>query len=210
MLASELVAAVKSEGGFDVTDLQALGWVNQRYREAVATARWREASVSLGVTVIGQSVYALADRVVEVHAVKVGSAPYSRIGAQDLWYVRSGVRRLRGPGGIFAPSYDEDGAKGVDLQPVPDTAGVEITALAAVEPVDLTVLPDLTPIIPSDLHGGLIDGGIAIGLERLDERLQDAAVFKAKFDDMVERLRRRKNSRVGAGPVQIQIAGKHF
>ena len=47
----DLVAAVKSEASFDVSDSVALAWLNRRHRAMVARSRCLRYSVSLGNTV---------------------------------------------------------------------------------------------------------------------------------------------------------------
>jgi hypothetical protein len=82
---------------------------------------------------------------------------------------------------------------------------VEITALAAMVPAEMT--SGMSPVIPEDMHGDLLDGAIALGLLRMDERADSAATFEARFERMVEKLRRRKNSRVGSRVSRMKLYG---
>src|SRR3982751_6313077 len=61
----ELVAAVKAEGGFDVADAIAGGWLNENHQKAVAEAQWLMRTLELGPTVAGVAAYALPDDVVD-------------------------------------------------------------------------------------------------------------------------------------------------
>jgi hypothetical protein len=40
---------------------------------------------------------------------------------------------------------------------------------------------------------------------RIDERPDSAALFQQRFSEMVQELRRRKNSRIGSEPGRVQI-----
>lgn len=202
MTIAEIIAAAKTEGGLDATDAQVQGWVNNRLRRLYAESLWRMQERSLGVTVAGTGRYAIPADVADIRRVTVGGTPYSAASTEELWNLRAGTQYLSGLGGVFAPGYD-DTTDYIELWPVPDTAGQQIVALAAAVPADLT-LSD-TPAIPSDFHDLLVEGAIADGLARLDEHLQESDRWEARWTAGVERLRRRRNSRVGSGPQQIRV-----
>jgi hypothetical protein len=63
------------------------------------------------------------------------------------------------------------------------------------------------PVIPEAYHVGIVWGAVATGLMLVDEDQQSAAGYEQKFEKVKAELTRRKNKRVGSGPVQIQIAG---
>jgi hypothetical protein len=198
----QLIDAVRTEGGFDVSPEQAKAWILQRYKAMVARAGWRMATVDVAMSVAGESQYTLSDDLVDVRRVLVGGTPYDLISAEEMFDLKSGRRFKTGVGGLFAPAWDADAGKFVEVYPAPDTDGEAISALAAVEPPDIETME--SPDIPVDLHEYLVDGAIAVGLARIDERLPEADRFEQRFEDGVEKLRRRRNTRVGSGPQAIR------
>lgn len=210
MTFDELVEKVLRQGGFDVTSSVAGGWVNEVHRKAVAESQWEMRSLSLGVTVVDQAEYDIPDRVVDIVGIFLlgddGSpGDWQRISTTEMWDVRAGRLQVSGSGGVFAPAFGDNDEKRVELWPPPEDAGVEITALAAMVPAELT--SGMSPVIPEDMHGDLLDGAIALGLLRMDERADSAAAFEARFERMVEKLRRRKNSRVGSRVSRMKVYG---
>jgi hypothetical protein len=208
----ELVSGVLEQGGFDVSTAVAGGWVNEVHAKAVAESEWQQQSLPLGVTAIGVAQYAIPDAVVDIVGITLNDgsgvgqpSDWQRVSATELWDVQAGRRSLVGSGGVFAPAFSAVGEKRVELYPVPITAGVAIMALAAMAPAPMS--SGMSPVIPSDMHGDLMDGAIALGLLRMDERADSAASFDARFREMVGKLRRRKNSRVGSRVSRIRVAG---
>ncbi len=214
MTFAALVTRVQVEGGADtttsgVTAATVKARLNDRYRQLVSWSKWNMASVSLGMTVIGQAEYALPSNVVDLAAVKVGTTPYARAGQEDLWSLTAGRTRLGGDQGIFAPDYTAAGVHQIELYPVPTAAGDEITGLASVIPADLVNDSDI-PIIPEDFHYAIAEGAVADLLAFVDERPEQAVYFEERFAKAVDGLTRRKNSRIGSGPSQVAVAGYHF
>lgn len=185
------------------------GWANEVHRKAVAESQWQMESLSLGVTVVGVAELDVPERVVDVVGIYLddgsGPAHYSRISTTELWELKGGRRGLRGEGGVFAPAFGSAGERRVELYPAPVQAGVEVVALAAVVPA--TMVSGMSPVIPEDMHGDLKDGAIALGLLRVDERPDSAALFEQRFQTMVAKLRRRKNSRIGSGTARMRVKG---
>lgn len=214
MLTSEMVTAVRSEGGFDSTssnstDAVILSWLNQRYREMVAESKWLKSVRDLGPTVAGQAQYAVPDDVTDVRSLRInGSRQWLLVSTEDLWALQDGSAWTRGAPGVFAPNFESDGGPVIEMFPAPTTSGYEITALCAVLPADLTV--DATPKVPVDMHQPLVDGAIALGMQRVFERSDLAAPYEGKFQGALDKLKRRANSRIGSGPRQFKVAGVHF
>lgn len=211
---SEISSGVASEGGFDVASTMIDGWVNEVYRKAVAKAQWLMRSLEVGPTVAGAATYALPAGVVDLAGLFLPDAAtgrqltYNRTSTEALWAVKAGTSRLAGSGGVFAPAFDSVSVALVELYPVPTTSGLSITALAAMIPTTLTAAD--TPVIPEDMHGDLKDGAIALGLLRIDERPDAAALFEQRFQTMVGELRKRKNSRVGSGSSRMKVYGSDW
>ena len=73
---------------------------------------------------------------------------------------------------------------------------------AAVRPLRASTSPTTaraSPPFPTDFDQALVDGAVAIGLARMDERFDSASYFDARFQDAIGRLRRRRHARVGRG-----------
>lgn len=212
MLFEEIVATVADQGGFDTratgsstADVQ--GWVNEAYRKLVVRSRWRKAQVQIATTVVDQAEYALSDDVVDIlEGVIVDGAPYSSVGQETLWRLKNG--NATADGGVWAGDYTDTGAQQIELYPAPAEAGLSIQALALLAPAALS--DGDTPIVPVDFHDAIVDGAIATGLRREDERIAEADSYEARFREEIETLRRRGNMRLSSGPVQIQVGGFHF
>ena len=94
--------------------------------------------------------------------------------------------------------------------PAPEETGLAITAgRATIIPADLDTSSS-NPIIPEDLEPQLIAGAIATGKKRVENRPDLAQPFEDEFADGVQKLRRRKGSRVGGGVASIPVWGRHF
>lgn len=210
MTFDEVVAAVGSEGGFDVSTAMQGGWVNEVHQKAVGAAQWMMRSLELGPTVAGTATYALPDDVVDLAGLYLqppGATPlpYERASTAMLWSLKTGMSWTTGPGGVFVPSFDADAAALIELWPVPATSGAAINALAAMIPP--LMVSGSSPVIPADMHGDLKDGAIALGLLRIEERPDSAALFDARFQAMVGNLRKRRKSRVGSGTARMRVRG---
>lgn len=208
----ELVEGVGAEGGFDVPAAMRGGWINEVHQKAVAEAQWQMKKLQLGPTVAGTAVYAVPADVADVaglFTLVAGGSPviFDRASIEQLWAVQSGAARFR-RAGVFAPAFDESAVAGIELYPVPVVSGVAITALAAMIPP--AMVSGGSPVIPLDMHGDLKDGAIALGLLRIDERPDSAALFQQRFDAMVTRLTRRKKSRIGSGSSRMRAARYDF
>jgi hypothetical protein len=208
--ATELIAKCASEGGFDTNSANTsqttlLGWLNEVYQEAGEESLWFKQPRTLTPTVAGGTQYALADDVVDLAMLRVGtSLPYKRLSTEELWEAQAGIRYVY-PGG-YSPNFESDGDSLVEVWPA--SGGASVEALCAVIPTALG-LSD-TPKIPVGMHPALADGMIAIGLHRVYERHDAAASFDAKFEKMKQKLSRRGKSRVGSGPIQAKLYRVHF
>jgi hypothetical protein len=213
MTADEIVDAVLAQGGFPSSQRSlAFGWLNEVHGRAVAESQWLMQSLELGVTVVGRAVYEIPDSVVDIVGLYLDDesgvnqpSNWEKVSTTDMWGLKSGRARRIGSGGVFAPAFGSAGEKRVELYPVPETAGVLIVTLAAVQPD--TLVSGGSPVIPADMHGDLLDGAIALGLLRMDERADSAAVFDGRLREMVLKLTRRKNSRVGSRTARMKVHG---
>lgn len=214
MLFEQLIADVKSQGGFDVDDATIGALIQEVHKEVVAAAKWLEAIEPLGTTAAGVPSYALAANIVDVASVNVdpgdgtGPGDWKRVGVREIWDLQGGRAFLRGSGGVFAPYFGSDGAKQITLYPAPTVASLAITGLVALIPPDLTA--GASPVIPEDMHGRLKDGVISLGLMRFENRNDLAATFEQRKDAMTQELMRRRNSRIGSEPTRMLVENYDF
>lgn len=202
---------VRAQAGIAVDDVTAGIWVNERYRQLSARAFWFSEEVSLGNTVNGQERYSVADDVVRIEELLVGSAIYPAVSTRQLYKLKAGHLALSFTAGtgVFAPTFSATGVESVALFPVPSSSGTAITAFGSVLPAALSAPTDV-PVIPEDFHEYIRDGAIATGLALVDERVQEADRFETRYEFGVQQLGRRKNMRMAPSPVRAQLAGENF
>lgn len=197
-----MIVKVRVEGGIDAGDDVIRGWLLDRIERMVVEAKWRLAEVAFADTQAGVATYTNPSDVVDVAAVSVDGEPFDLSTVEELWDLKQGNKWLRGRGGVFAPYYSEDGsAEGIELWDVPDTAGLPIVALCAVRPP--VTVDGAEPPVPSEFHYGIWGGAIADGLGLTEERLNAASFWEAKWSEATEKLRARRKSLIGSGPIQI-------
>jgi hypothetical protein len=198
--------ALINEASFDITATQALAWINRRWRLMIGRARAYRKTLTVGPTVAATAFYPVP-AAIEVFEVTVGGAPYGRGRRGDPYQDSQGSLRWSGTG-LFVPDATASAVRGITLIPVPDTAGLAITAFAAVEPPDLT--PDATgdtllaTILDGEFVEPLIAGAMATGYRRegnLGLARDNDAMFDAGCDEFLRITRRRFR---GPGPTQIR------
>lgn len=202
---------MRTLGRAPISDPEAGGVFNERYKEMVGRAKWRMAEVTVDTTVTGQSDYPIADDIVDLEELLVGSMPYDRVSTAKLFRLRAGRLRLVNSAGegVFAPSYDSGAVRSIALYPAPEIAGDAITGLAAVLPPELTSETQV-PDVPADIHRHLADGCMATVLGTVDRQFGEAAQLEQSFEQGISLLTARKNSRIGSAPTRIAIAGVDF
>lgn len=211
MTGQEIVDAVIEEGGFDTSSTgidraTVSGWVSERYKDLVVRAKWRMAITTIATTVSGEANYPLDDAIVEVDEIKVGGVRYSAVGVEEMWDIDSALLELKpGFGGVFAPTYDDQGNTSIRLNPQPVTAGTVIAGLVVLQPAPFQDASSFTPAIPADLHRKLVDGAIAEGLAKVDERLNEAGFYEGRWEQTVDALSRRKRSRVSQPVTRLRV-----
>lgn len=189
---SELVAAVRDQGGFDTsstgsTAAEIKSWVNEAYKRMVVRSKWRKAQIQLALTVAGEDTYAVPELVEDII---------------------DGLE-IDGEAIEWESDYADDGTAQIVLGSAPDTTGTPITALCALAPPPLVSDTDV-PIVPGDFHDALVDGAIGTGMRRVEERIQEADSYDARFLDETEKLRRRGNMRLKSGPAILQVEGYRY
>lgn len=221
MTLGEAIAAVKSEGGFDSASTATptatiRGWIWESVQTALAKSKYRRAALELGPAVSGTADYALPDHVLDVNALRVGAGlPYMEIpGIETLWALEAG-RSTIWPGGFLA-SFGDDADADADLDtlaqvklwPTPgaDQDGLPIVADCAVSiPTESTDDAYVIPLPLDVVRAIAVDGAIAIGRERVDERPDLAAGFAAKAESATGELVKRAQSRVGGRRAQLRL-----
>jgi hypothetical protein len=189
-----LIGEVQAQ--IDVPADQAYAWLLDRARVMNAEAAWLLAEVPM-IGVTGQIEYTLPDDLVRTEAVAVNGYPYARSTLSQL----DVAKQVRSPRRIYADGVDAEGSSLISVFPAP-SSGADITLRYLRDVPD-----DITggPPFPGDLHQPLVDGAIAVGLARMDERFDSAGYFDAKVADAIARLRRRRNSHIGRGGTPIRI-----
>lgn len=203
---SELLEQVVEEGGFDISNEAALRAFNQQHRKMVVRSRCLRREMLLGDTVADQQAYSLDPDIVEVLGLTLDGVPWKRTGGRSWAALRAGTSVLRGVGGVYAEWPDASGNEQLVLYPVP-AVPAEMRVLVALRPQDLLTTDH--PQVPSEYHEALVDATVGVLLGRVDERLGDAAAWRASFDMAIEELRRESKSRFRSGPGQIQVVGYH-
>lgn len=207
--AQTIVDRVKAQGGFDVTDAEALVWVDERHKEMVVDARFARKTVTIGTTVAGTAFYSTASAgIVEAFYFTVNDVPYGKAVKSDVYAYSQGSLVWVGQGttGLLVADANSSAVTGLTLIPTPDTAGLLIKAYAAVRPDTLTLAG--TVLVPDEYLQGLTAGAVATGAELLDEDDRRADRMEAKFQARTDKLRRMTERQfAGSGPSQIRVQG---
>jgi hypothetical protein len=209
----ELVTIVLDQGGFDVSRAVVLGWINEKYDVMVGHSKWRKARVDFGTTTNGDGRYAVPDGVVSIETgLRVdyadGSLIHDQVSVTELWGIENGTLQVQG--GAYTDHYDDQGKWSVDLWPVPEEDGAGIFAVGAILPVPLADSPSSVPITPPKTWPALVEGSIALGKARLDERYDAADRDEARFTAVVDQMAGDLLARDNSGAQQIRVAGYHF
>lgn len=201
----EMVTRLTSQ--YDVTQAQAVAFVNERLARLVSESEFMMVSKSLGTTTANQSNYQLAADLVDLSAIKIVNGAdvslYYGVSLDDLWRGDAG----RGSPTGFAIDYQADGDPEIRLEPAPETAGLTILGLYAQQPTVLTYGSTATIPVPADVHTHLLAGAQADCLDQ--EGRQDlAGKYEARFEEGVRKLIRRKNSRGDSvAPQRMSVMG---
>jgi hypothetical protein len=193
---ADLIVEVRAQ--IDASDDVIFGWLMDRSRVLNAEAAWLLKTAV--VTTDGTSrAYPLPADAIWIEAVTLGATPYQRstMHALDGWY-STGVAS---PVGLYADGADELGTP--LLQIYPDVAG-DLTVRYVGDVPEQRTLP--SPF-PADFDEALVEGAIAIGLARMDERFDSAGYFDERFVNALGRLKRRRNGHVGRGATKIRVFG---
>jgi hypothetical protein len=202
-----LIDSVKNEGSFDVTDAQALAWLNRRHERMIIRARAYRKTTTL-TTVASQRDYTLPADMVEVLEVAVDGTPYGRAHHTDLLYGSQGWVQLSGIGGVVASEESTTGGPEIALYPTPTQGGLSVTVRGTFRPADLSTSDNSTLVVPSEYIDALISGAIATGLKRVENRPDLAQAHEQDYEAACEEFRRQIARRYrGSGPTPIRIQG---
>lgn len=191
---TDLIAAVRAQ--IDVSDDQAYQWCLDRARVMNAEAGWLLDEAAFTATE-GQTQWSPPVDWMSLEAVVVNGYPFRRSTLSQMDIARSGSSMRR----LYSEGVDDTGVRFVEFNP-PLTAGNEAV---------VRFLSDVSddragsPPFPSDLQSVIVDGAIAVGLARMDERFDSAGYFDAKFADGIQRLKRRRHTHVGRGGTPIRL-----
>lgn len=207
----ELVAGVLTQGGIDTDEPTALGWLSSRQGLMCVRARNFRKKVTIGPTVADLGQYAVPKEVAEILEVQVNGLVYGTGRHEDVAHSLEHRLWIWGPGGVTAGDYDAGGADLLSLIPAPSEPDQAIELFAACRPGPIVAGDDSTVRIPAEFYDSLIDGAIALGLQRLESRGDIAREYQERFDAGCRDLRKQTNARYrGVGPAQIRVQGYHF
>jgi hypothetical protein len=187
------------------------GWVQEAYRRAATESKWLTKNLAVGTTVAGTADYPIASDVLQLESVVIDGAEYGRVNEFDILDVQHGRAFVDVP--VFAQSFSGAGADQITLFPTPTTSGLAITGKAVMVPPDLVTGSGAgsAPVFTTDLHSVVLDGAIAIGYLRSDERPDMAGEHEQRFRDGVLRATRRRVKRAsGHGPFRAALMGIDF
>ena len=195
---ADLIVEVRAQ--IDATDDIIYGWLLDRSRVLNAETSWL--LVSTPVDLVGARFYFLPEECLWVEALIVADIPYQRATNAQMDAAYAGVTP---PCGIYSDGAgDRDPLNRLQLQVFPDASPVSaIVRYVADVPDDRT----LSPPFPPDFDEALVEGAIAMGLARMDERFDSAGYFDERFVNALDRLRRRRHGRIGRGATKIRMAG---
>jgi hypothetical protein len=204
---------------FEVTQAQAVAFVNERLARMVVESEFLVVSKSLGTTVADQSNYSLDTGItddltlVDLSLVKItdGSGDttlYTGVSIEDLWRVDAAQGEIVGDGGVWALDYQADGDLELRLEPAPEEGSLTILGLWAMTPTALTYGGGSTALpVPVDVHTALLDGAKADAYD-LEDNQALSAKMEANFAQGIAKLVKRKNSRGDGGqPKRMQAWG---
>jgi hypothetical protein len=192
---ADLIVEVRAQ--IDASDDIIFGWLLDRSRVLNAEAAWLLRTA--GVSIDGTRSYLLPADCVWVEAVLLGNTPYQRSTMHQLDSIYNGG--VVPPVGVYADSADEGGQP--LLQIYPDTTGILTVRYVGDVPDDRTIPAPFPP----DFDAALVEGAIAIGLARMDERFDSAGYFDERFVNAIARLKRRRHGHVGRGATKIRVFG---
>lgn len=193
----DLIVEVRAQ--IDVSDDQAYAWLLDRARVWNAEASWLLTSTAFPAD--GSRYYDLPGDCVWIEAVLLGPKPYQRstFPALDARYAGSW-----GSGfcGVYAEGANANGDLVLQIHPdSSDPAAVLNLRYVADVPDDR----DQSPPFPVDFDEALVEGAIAIGLARMDERFDSANYFDERFRNGGDRLKRRRHGVIGRGATAIRV-----
>ena len=191
---TELIAEVRQQ--IDVSEQQAYTWLLDRARILNAETSWNLYETEFASD--GSRAYPLPADCVWVEAVLVNGQPFHRstLHAMDnRWSGTTG-----NSSGIYAFYVNSLGEAMLQLNP-PQTGATILVRFVS----DVADSRTSTPPFPPDFDQALVDGAVATGLARMDERFDSAQYFDARFIDSINRLRRRRHGRIGRGAIPIRV-----
>jgi hypothetical protein len=203
---------------FEVTQPQAVAFVNERLARMVVESEFLVVSKSLGTTTADVSNYVLDTGItddltlVDLSLVKITDSAgdttlYTGISIEDLWKVDAGQGEIVGDGGVWAIDYQADGDLELRLEPAPEEASLTILGLWAMTPTALTYTAATALPVPVDVHTALLDGAKADCYD-LEDNQALSAKMEANFAQGIAKLVKRKNSRGDGGqPKRMQAWG---
>lgn len=162
-----------------------------------SVAQWRVMEADLIGTDPGARELALPVDCIKTEALIVNGYPYRRATLSTMDVAIAGYSTRQ----IYSDGVDAFGSNSITINPVLTAPAIGVLRYLA------DVVDDRTssPPFPLDFHSALADGAISTGLARMDERFDSAGYFDARFVDATSRLKYRRNSHAGRGPMRLRV-----
>lgn len=201
---ADIVTNIRTAVG-STAEADAQAWALSAARTLNAEAEYLTAQITIGTTTAGTSTYALGDTFIDLAGVRVGGYKYDRVSPDDLEDLLVSEATVSGTGRVYTPSWSSLGAPQITLYPAPEETGLTISGRQVI-PVPTPTWATHDPPLPQDFDSAIEHGAIAKGLALKDEDLASAQWHEDRFWAAVPRLRKRRHSRVGSGPVRLKVS----
>ena len=203
---------------YDVETSRANDVLNERLTRMAVDSEIIRSIQSLGTTTADTSTYTLASnvaRVLKAYATySTGQLNYEAAETPEaLFDIDAGVAEA-GSSDAFIVVYPDSDADSTTssfrLYPTPTESGVTVYGLVVLEPASITYGSSTALPVPLAVHQHLL-AGCKAELSDESERQDESAKFEAVFQQGVQALVKRVNSRGrGSGPHRMRVAGYDF
>lgn len=193
------IAGQASLHGLDLEPSEALRLLNEAHTDMCVRAQWTRARVELGPTVAEQWEYALPATVAEPLAIYLDGLPLEQGDEEQVagigtdYYLRAR--------GIWYLADNADGEQVIGINPMPETGGSTLIAVAVVYPTEFAANGDFA--VPPDYRRALVNYVRDIALGSGEDSSDSTSA--QKYEAEVERLRRHRITRAGRAGAKMRI-----
>lgn len=196
-------------GSFDVTQADALQFVNNRRSRMMSEAQFLTKITTIGSTVAGTATYDLPAGNINLRYIQIGTTRYDTVSPDDLWDIEAGRAADSTDGsttGLVALYYSSGDSPQIKLRPAPSTTGTAINAIQTHSPSALTYATATATGLPDFIDPYLLDGGLADVYEQKVKRQDLAQLHESRYQDGISKLGKYAKSRLRpSGPYRIVV-----